>query len=261
MDEGAVTYSVFTKPWRVPIRELAEHVSRLGFQGIELPVRPGYPVAPENVSDLYSAAQELDQYGIAIFSIAGPTDEPTMAACAEAGVGIIRICVGIRPEGYMATEAALLREWEAMVPLLDNYGVTLGIQNHCGNSIASAASMLRLLERFSPRHIAAVWDPAHSALDGEPLDQCIDMLWPHLCMVNLKNAIWQRTNGPEALYAEWRTYWTSGRHGLASWPEVASLLKARGYSGVVCLTAEYSDHSAVDRLIAEDFAFARSLLG
>jgi hypothetical protein len=27
----------------------------------------------------------------------------------------------------------------------------------------------------------------------------------------------------------------------------------------VCLTAEYSDHDAVDRLIAEDIAFAKAL--
>jgi len=40
---------------------------------------------------------------------------------------------------------------------------------------------------------------------------------------------------------------------------VVEELKRRGYQGVVCLTAEYSDHDAVDRLIAEDIAFARSL--
>jgi hypothetical protein len=78
-------------------------------------------------------------------------------------------------------------------------------------------------------------------------------------MVNLKNAIWQRTNGPEAEYAEWKHYWTSGRHGLAVWPRVAAELNRRGYRGVVCITAEYSDAAAVDRLASEDLDFARSL--
>jgi hypothetical protein len=41
---------------------------------------------------------------------------------------------------------------------------------------------------------------------------------------------------------------------------VATELKKRDYSGVVCLTAEYSDHDAVNRLIAEDVAFAKGLL-
>jgi hypothetical protein len=36
-------------------------------------------------------------------------------------------------------------------------------------------------------------------------------------------------------------------------------LKEMGYTGPICLTAEYSDEHAVDRLITEDLEFARSL--
>jgi hypothetical protein len=78
-------------------------------------------------------------------------------------------------------------------------------------------------------------------------------------MVNLKNAFWRRRNGPEADHAQWDTYWTSGRQGLASWPRVAAELKRRHWRGVLCLSAEYSDHDAVNRLIVDDLAFARSL--
>jgi hypothetical protein len=78
-------------------------------------------------------------------------------------------------------------------------------------------------------------------------------------MVNLKNAYWRRLSGPEADVARWEPYWTSGRHGLASWPRVAAELARRSYEGVVCLTAEYSDEAAVRRLVADDLAFARGL--
>ena len=44
-----VTWSVFTKPWKMPIPELGAYVRELGFTGIELPVRPGYQVPPEAV--------------------------------------------------------------------------------------------------------------------------------------------------------------------------------------------------------------------
>lgn len=260
MDESKVTFSVFTKPWKMPLSELGSHVRGLGFAGIELPVRPGYQVEPQNVSmELPRAARQLAEYGLKITSVAGPTDEATMAACAEAGVPIIRICVGIGQEGYMATEAKLWKEYDALVPLLDRYGVTLGIQNHCDRFIANAMGLRHLMEKCDPRHIAAVWDAAHNALNGEDPELAIDIIWSHLCMVNLKNGFWQRKNGPEAEYADWRHYWTSGRHGLASWPRVAAELKRRNYQGVVCLTAEYSDEASVNRLIAEDIAFAKSL--
>ena len=107
--------------------------------------------------------------------------------------------------------------------------------------------------------MAAVWDAAHEALAGSPPDLALDAIWPQLCMVNLKNAIWQRSNGPEAAHAEWRTYWTSGPHGLAVWPRVVEELKRRAYKGVVCLTAEYSDQTLVERLAGEDLVYAKSL--
>ncbi|MBI3945484.1 MAG: sugar phosphate isomerase/epimerase [Armatimonadetes bacterium] len=256
-----ITFSVFTKPWKVPLPELGRLVKGMGFDAIELPVRPGYQVEPEAVTrGLPEAARILGDCGVRICSVAGPTDEPTMAACAAVGVPIIRICVGIDPAlGYMATEAKLQREYDALLPLLERYGVTLGIQNHCGRDVCNAMGVRHLIEKYPPKQIGAVWDPAHCGLNGEWPELALDILWSHLCMVNLKNAFWQRVNGPEAEVAWWRVFWTSGRHGLASWPDVAKELRKREWRGVVCLCAEYSDEASVERLAAEDLAFAKSL--
>jgi len=261
MIESPVMFTVFTKPWKMPLPELAGFVHDLGFDGIELPVREGYQVEPENVAaGLPEAAKILADHGMQIASVAGPADEMTIAACAEAGVPVLRICVTMNDDdGYMPTEARRQRECDKLVPLLEKHGVTLGIQNHCGRFVANAMCIRHLIEKYDPRHIAAVWDPAHCALDGEHPKLAIDILWSHLCMVNLKNAIWRRSTGPEAEVVEWRSYWTSGREGLCHWPTVAAELKKRSYSGPVCLTAEYSDHDSVDRLIAEDLAFAKAL--
>ncbi len=255
--------SVFTKPWKdMELGALGEMVKGLGFDGIELPVRSGYQVEPENVQrDLPRAARELAASGVKIYSVAGPTDEATMAACAEAGVAVIRICVGIDEDGYMATEARLQRHYDEMVPALEKYGVTLGIQNHCDRCVANAMGLRHLIEKYDSKHLGAVWDAGHNALNGEDPELAIDIVWSHLCMVNLKNAFWKRQTGPEADHALWRPYWTTGRQGLASWPRVAAELKRRQWRGVVCLTAEYSDKTSVERLVAEDIAFARALFG
>jgi len=256
-----VTFTVFTKPWKLPIDELAQHVARLGFAGVELPVRPGFAVNPENVgTELPRAARIMAEAGLKIASIAGPTDERTIAACAAAGVPVIRICIGPAPdEPYMRAMDRLMREFDALVPLLDRNRVTIGIQNHVGRYVCDAMGLRYLTARFDARHVAAVWDAAHNALAGEEPDYALDIIWDHLCMVNLKNAFWTRANGPEADVARWKLHWTTGRHGLADWPRVAAELKRRGYRGVVCLTAEYSHGEMVDRLIAEDLAWASSL--
>ena len=259
---GEITYSVFTKPWQqVTMAELASLVSELGFSAVEFPVRPGYQVEPESVGrGLPELARVLADHGVSIASVAGPTDEATIAACAEAGVPTIRVCLRMSAEeGYMAGEARLRKEHDALEPLLERYGVQLGIQNHNGPDIANAMAVRHLIEGRDPRSFGIVWDAAHEALAGTEPEFAIDIAWPYLCMVNLKNGYWRRVNGPEAPYAQWKTYWTTGRHGLCDWPRVVAELKRRDYAGVVCLTAEYADKEAVDRLIAEDMAFARSL--
>jgi sugar phosphate isomerase/epimerase len=255
-------FTVFTKPWKaLPLPELGKFVHGLGFDGVELPVRPGFQIEPDNVAAAVSeAARVLADFGVRIVSIAGPTDEKTIAACAEAGVGIIRICVGIPPdEGYLAAEQRIQRQYDALVPALDAHGVTVGVQNHCDRFVPNALALRSLIGKYDPKHFAAVWDPAHCALDGERPELAVDIVWSHLCMVNLKNAVWVRKTGPEAAVVEWRHHWTSGRQGLCHWPTVVSELKRRDYRGPVCLTAEYSDHDTANRLIAEDLAFARGL--
>ncbi len=260
MRQQDITFSVFTKPWKMSLGELGQLVRNLGFRGIELPVRPGYQVEPERVGrDLPKAARQLTEFDVRITSVATVPNEATIAACAEAGIPVLRVMVPIDADGYLATEARVQKEYDALLPLLEAYKVKLGVQQHYGHYVCNASGLRHLIERYDPRSIGAVWDAAHNALNGEEPELGLDLVWSHLCMVNLKNAFWRRTTGPEAEDVQWSPYWTSGRQGLASWPRVAAVLRERSYSGVICLTAEYSDEQAVDRLIAADLAFAQSL--
>jgi sugar phosphate isomerase/epimerase len=262
MAADQVTFSVFTKPWKVPLDELGELVARLGFAAIEMPVRPGYPVEPADAAKgLPAAAKTLAKHGVKIDSVAGPADEATIGACAEAGVPTIRVMAPIEGTAYLESVERTRRRYDELVPALAKNGVRLGVQNHNGRYVANASGLRHLLRGYDPRQVCAVWDAAHQALQGEEPELAIDIVWEHLGMVNLKNALWRRTTGPEAEDVQWRPYWTSGRQGLASWPRVAADLTRRGYRGTVCLTAEYSDEASVERLTAADLVYARELFG
>jgi len=262
MQETPYLFSLFTKHWNLPAPELGEFVAQLGFHGVEFPVRPGFEVTPENVGEgLPKAADALAKHGLTIFSVAGPADEATIAACGIAGIPFIRVMVPVpEGDGYLETVEATRKEYEQLTPLLEKHGVSIGVQNHCGRFVANAGELLQILDGFDPRHVCAVWDAAHEAIAGTGQPEfAIEMLEPWLRMVNLKNAFWKRATGPEAEDAEWVSYWTSGRQGMASWPRVAGELKRRHWRGIVCLTAEYTDPGSLNRLVAEDFAYARSL--
>jgi sugar phosphate isomerase/epimerase len=254
--------AVFVKPWPEPLELLAARVAAWGVEGIELPVRPGFPVTPDNAAMALPAAVRLfKNHGLEIFSVAGDPDEALIHACAAAGVRLIRLCPRV-PVGmsYPQAEAGWKRHYTALVPALEATGVTLGLQNHCDEFLPHAMALRDLCSAFDPRHVAAVWDAAHAALSGEPPDIGLDLVQPCLRMVNLKNACWRRVNRPEAEVADWRIHWAPGPEGIASWPRVARELARRRYAGPVCLTAEYSDHDATDRLIGADIPFARRLL-
>ncbi len=261
MSEDTVDFTVFTKPWRTPLPELGHCIHGLGFAGVELPVRPGYQVEPDGVErGLPAAARTLAEFGLRIDSVAGPTDLRTIAACAEAGVRLIRVCIGIPPNrGYLDHQRQIQRQFARLVPALDRYGVAIGVQNHAGRDVANAMGLRHLVGPFDPTHVCAVWDPAHCALAGEVPELAADILWSHLRLVNLKNGIWDRRSPPQARYAQYRPVWVGGREGLCPWPAVVEQLRRRHYAGTVCLTAEYSDPSSLERRVAADLDFARSL--
>jgi sugar phosphate isomerase/epimerase len=128
-----------------------------------------------------------------------------------------------------------------------------------GNDIGSALGLVNAIEPFNAKHVAAVLDVAHCSLAGEPEEIAIDIAWPKLCLVNLKNGMRKRVEDEQG-EARWRVTWVGAKQGFASWAKTVRALKARGYDKSICLTAEYSDAAIVNAQIAEDLAYAKELL-
>lgn len=269
-------YSVFTKPWReISLEQLGSLVKEMGFDAIEFPLRPGFQVQPEDgPGGIQRLCRVMSTFGLKVTSIAAGVDvrfaegsgaplgidEGLFAGCGEAGVPVIRICQGMdRALSFHDNLARIRRQYDALLPYCEKYGVTLGVQMHCGYQISNAAETYLLLQNYDPRYIAAVWDSGHSGLAGNEPDAAIDTVWDMLCMVNFKAAYRYRTNGPEQSPARWEVHWTTGRHGCGDWGEAASHLCRRGYRGVVCLPAEYSYEGAVEQYAKEDLTYIKEL--
>jgi len=257
-----IFWSVFSKPWPdLPADQLGKKVSDFGFDGIELPVRDGFQVVPaEAERALPTFSTVLSEQGVRVRSIASSTDETIFAACALAGVPLIRVMIPVDSAGYLAMESETRHWLDAVVPLCQRYGVTVGIQPHHGRFVSDAAGLRHLIAPYPSQCIAAVWDAAHGALTGQPPEYSLEMLWSHLTMVNLKNVYYRRTSGFES-NAEWSPHYTSGRQGLADWSAIARYLIDRSYQGPMCLTAEYTARDKVDELIRADLEYAKSLWG
>ncbi len=235
---------VFTKPWpELEPTELVAVAKNLDVDGIELPVRPGFQVTPEQAeTKLPEAARILADNGLKIESVAGSAEERIVVACAKAQVPLIRIMVRIPPErGYFDVIDETRATLDSLESTLRDAGVVIGIQNHCDRFIGSAIGLYQLVEPLASDTVGIILDPAHCALDGEPIDMAIDITRDRLSLVNLKGAFKRRINGVNSVEARWRTEWCTARDAGYSWSETIGLLRNAGYEGPLCLPVEYSD--------------------
>ena len=255
-------YSVFTKPWReLPIDELCKKISGWGFDGIEFPLRPGFHVEPQNAEkDLPALSKKMREYGLTIMNVASGTDENIFAACQAAGVPIIRILpwFGVT-KTYFDYEDEFRSYLDSLLPLCEKYNVKVGVQNHSGTMTYNSMELKSVLRGLNPALVGAIWDAAHCGLAGETGTKGLEIIWDNLIQVNLKNAYWKLKSGPEAEEAKWQPYMTLGRHGMTSYPKIISCLKTRGYTGDICLPAEYTNEHDVDRLTQLDLQYIRTL--
>lgn len=260
-------FTVFTKPWKnCTLEELGALIKDMGFDGVEYPLRDGYQVQPsEGAKGIKRLVDILGTFGLSVDSIAGGIDDEALfAGCGENGVKIIRICQGFdRKLGFWENIDQIKRAYDAAVPYCEKYGVTVGVQMHCSESygafISSSAETYILLKDYDPKHIAAVWDSGHNGLAGTAPSFGLDNIWDMLCMINFKAAYWKLRGGPEQSEAVWNAYWTTGIHACGSWGEAVAHLKKRGYSGVICMPAEYSDEPNVEQYTRADLAYLKSL--
>lgn len=237
-------YSVFTKPWqKTTVPQLIEIVKELGYNAIEFPLREGAQVCPaEAEKKLPQLVKDLGEAGIRIDDVASTPEERVFAACAASQIGMIRVMFCPPPAAdYLSQESEYLKEVESWLPLCEKYGVKVGIQMHYGRGAMTTADMMRIVGRFDPRHIGAIWDAAHSALAGEDTEQAIDLCWSHLYLANFKNARYQLYGRDRDGCAVYQPYFCAGPDGVCSWPRAVAHLKKKGYSGVWCMPAEYTN--------------------
>jgi sugar phosphate isomerase/epimerase len=254
---------VFTKPWKdYTTDELFEIVSRMGFDGIEFPLRDGYQVTPATaVAKLKSFAEKLAEYNIKITSVAATTDENIFEACQIAGIDLIRIMFNANlDEGYMKSEYKMKKQIESFLPYCEKYKVRVGIQHHYGPMVSNSMELRHVLEGFDPKYVGAIWDAAHSGLAGEEPEQGLDIVWDYLMLVNLKTACYITTNGPELERTIFNRYFTTGRYGICDWERVIRFLKKKNYSGVLCLPAEYTDEKNVEKYAISDLQYVKSIV-
>jgi sugar phosphate isomerase/epimerase len=226
--------------------ELGARAKELGFEGIDLTVRPKGHVLPERVAeDLPRAVEAIRRHGLSVpmvttdlKDVSDPAAKPTFDAMKKLGIKLYKIGYWTykREPNVLATIAECKRKFQGLVALSSQYGLTAGLHNHSGADVGCAVWDYREILACSRDQDAGFYfDPGHSVIEGGLFNWrvSLDIAQPRMKMSAIKDFYWEKANG------KWRTRWCPLGEGMVPWAEIFAAYAKAGFAGPVSLHLEY----------------------
>lgn len=242
---------LFTKLFRgLGLEEIGATASELGFDGIDLLVRPGHQLEPAEPGRIPAAVRLLQGAGLAVPMVTTDLTDPAafpaervFGRCAEAGVRLIRLGYWRydAERGYAACFEAARRHLDTLESLARKAGVRVAIQLH-GDTIHSSAPLTAaLLEGHDLAYVGAYPDPGNQVVQEgrEDWRLTFDLLKPWLCCVGVKNGGWFPAGIAPSGQRRWQSDWVGLADGMVPWDDIMAYLAGSGYDGLLSFHSHY----------------------
>ena len=243
--------------------ELGEIVKQLGFDGIDLTVRPGGHVVPEKAQvDLLRAIESIRGEGVdipmittAVTSVSDPLGRFIIAVAGSLKVQHFKpgywrylpnVDIDTRINQVRLDLAGLLSIGKA-------YNIACGFHNHAGDYVGASVWDARMaMEGLDPRWMGYYFDICHATAEGGEggWHTSLRMALPRVKMVALKDFYWEKQGG------KWSRKMCPLGQGMVDWPRFFSMLAAARFTGPVSLHLEYEPADEVAAM-TRDVQFAR----
>ncbi len=276
------TYCIFSKhlQW-LDYRELGVAVSQLGFDGIDLTVRPTGHVLPEKVrTDLPGAVSAVAESGVTVPTITtaitrpdGPGTREILETASGLGIPFYRLGYYRYPEEKEISEtlAEIRKSLTGLADLNRRFRICGDYQNHAGASHFGAAlwDLREALEGLPSRWLGCQFDIRHATVEG-------GLAWPtnfralagQIHTVVVKDFRWKETSDG------WMVENCPLGEGMVPVGPFLALLLKSGFAGPISLHCEYSlggaergrrrltmDRDRVLESIGKDLATLKRLVG
>ncbi len=241
------------------VEQLGEKTIELGYDGVDICVRPGHPIHVDNVVDALPKAMKvwhgqnltcpLATAATDITNPNAPEVEGLYAACAEAGIPRLKIGFWRFNEGgdYWQVIDAARRELEGFSTFSEKYGVQTCYQIHSGPCIGSnCAGLMHLIRGFDPQHIGAYPDPGHLFLDGEDWAMGLAMIGNYLAVIGIKDALYLSQPDHTPPYVP---CFVKLGDGAVDWGRYLGLLCESGFDGPLTVHTEYRFDESIIRQV------------
>jgi len=201
-------YSTWGMP-KVPVDEALEHLARLGFDGVELTVIPGYTTELSKLDSgerkrikEFLAKHHLILSAIAAHSSLLANDPETHAANMARLKGAVDLAVelaqgeimpainttpGGSPQEWSSVQDLLIERTRELVEYAQPRGVTIAMEPHVGASIDTPEKMLQLLELVDSPFLKINFDISHFDIMGLTIEETVSALAPHTVHTHVKD--------------------------------------------------------------------------
>jgi sugar phosphate isomerase/epimerase len=227
------------------LEQASEKAAELGFQGLDLTVRPNGHVLPESViEDLPKAIADIKKGGstclmmtTAVEDASNQTDVNVLKTAAKLGIKYYR------PNWFKysdeRTMEADLEYYKQKIKALSLLNKQLGIigcyQNHAGQSVgASIWEIKKILEQAEPGYFGAQYDIRHAMVEGGlSWENGLKLIKLSINTIVLKDYKWGQINGV------WKPINVPIGEGMVDFKKYFRLLKKYNINVPVSLHLEY----------------------
>lgn len=187
--------------------EMADAAASIGFDGVDLTVRPKGHVLPERVdSDLPKAVETIHKAGLvtemmttAVQDAANSTDRKVLETAAKLGIGSYRMNWLQYPDNKTIPEA--IEGFQKKIGELGVLNKKLGVkgcyQNHSGDRAgASIWELWDMVHKADHDHVGVQYDIRHAVVEGGlSWKNGLRLIHPFIKLLAIKDFVWTKKDG------------------------------------------------------------------
>ena len=226
--------------------EMAETAAEIGFDGVDLTVRPGGHVLPENVqSDLPKAIAAIQKQGLQsnlmttrLNSPEGKVNQQVLDVAADQGIKYYRTDYFRYPD--KADVPSFLDECMSTMDKLAEYSEKKNLfasyQNHAGSRYVGAPvwDIAGILHGINSPHLGSQYDIRHATVEGgQAWPIGLNYIHPHINTLVMKDFVWEKRDG------RWRVVNTPIGEGMVDFPAYMKQLKSLNMTAPISMHYEY----------------------
>jgi sugar phosphate isomerase/epimerase len=226
-------------------KDMSEAAKEMGFDGVDLTVRPKGHVLPENVAeDLPAATEAMASVGFSprvlttrVLDAGNPVDRKVLTTASQLGYDLYRTgWYRFSDDVEVMETARLAREHlQGLARLSAELGITGTYENHSGNFFGGSIwSLDQALKGLSPEHMGCQYDIMHATIEGGknwPIG--LRLIKDHINSLIVKDFKWTRVDGT------WKPIYVPIGEGMLDFVAYFKLLKKYGINVPVILHCEY----------------------